>query len=278
MIYESWTSQDGASPWRRTRCCWSLRGTPEGGDDEPALPDGCPELLFNFGAPFEHVEADGQARLQPAVFLVGPITAPFHVRPTGAVDLLAVRLEPHGAFGLVHDVERLRDTWVNAHQLTDADLPALHATLATQDDAARRATLAAWLDAFERRAPLADPRVTALVQAIVEDGGANAVGATAAALDDTRFTTTRTLQRLFRRQVGVSPKLLARIVRFHRTCVAWREAPHTLARVAAAHGYADESHLVRDFRRFVGEPPAAFLAAMAPFTTQFLHHSETPPR
>lgn len=278
MYYDSWLPPSSVA--HRVRCCWSLRGPlvdeSQPGDEEPALPDGCPELLFNFGAPFEHVDAEGRARLQPDVYLVGPITAPFHVRPTGDVDLIAVRLEPHGAFGFGNDLALLRDQWVDATTLNALDgdhaLAALHARLATQDDAARRVTLAAWLTGVDARLPVADARVQALVRAIVADGGSNAVGPQAATI----AATPRTLQRLFQRQVGVSPKVLARIVRFHRTCIAWREAPHTLARVAAEHGYADESHLVRDFRRFVGEPPAAFLAALAPFTANFLHGTPKP--
>ena len=84
----------------------------------------------------------------------------------------------------------------------------------------------------------------------------------------------RTLQRRFLRQLGVSPKRLARIVRFHHVCLAWRKDPEgdpaTLARVAADCGYFDESHLVRDFRAFVGEPPASFLRSLSPFTSHFL--------
>jgi AraC-like DNA-binding protein len=80
----------------------------------------------------------------------------------------------------------------------------------------------------------------------------------------------RTLQRRFLRQVGVSPKRLARIVRFHHVCLAWRRDPASLARVAADCGYCDESHLVRDFRAFVGEPPASFLRSLPTFTSHFL--------
>jgi transcriptional regulator GlxA family with amidase domain len=78
------------------------------------------------------------------------------------------------------------------------------------------------------------------------------------------------MQRLFLRQVGVSPKLLCRIVRFQRIFAAWRADPSSLARVALECGYFDQSHLVRDFHDFAGAPPAGFLAELPAFTRLFL--------
>ena len=55
-------------------------------------------------------------------------------------------------------------------------------------------------------------------------------------------------------------KLLARICRFQRVFLAWREDRRALSRVAAECGYFDHPHLIRDFRDFAGSAPAAFLA------------------
>lgn len=83
-------------------------------------------------------------------------------------------------------------------------------------------------------------------------------------------TSPRTLQRLFARDVGISPKRLARIVRFQRVFAAWREDPDSLARVAAECGYFDHAHLVRDFRELAGLPPATFLENQPAFTRFFV--------
>jgi AraC-like DNA-binding protein len=67
----------------------------------------------------------------------------------------------------------------------------------------------------------------------------------------------RHLHRRFLDEVGVSPKRLERLARFAR---AWRQAvmgpPITWADLALANGYADQSHLVREFRTFGARPPA----------------------
>ena len=58
-------------------------------------------------------------------------------------------------------------------------------------------------------------------------------------------TTPRTLQRRFATDVGITPKLLARIVRFQRVFSEWRADPTSLSRRAAECGYYDHAQLVR---------------------------------
>ncbi len=62
----------------------------------------------------------------------------------------------------------------------------------------------------------------------------------------------------FKQQVGVAPRLAARLLRLSRV---WRlvESGHDWARIAAESGYADQSHLVREFRKFTGTTPTALI-------------------
>jgi AraC-like DNA-binding protein len=69
----------------------------------------------------------------------------------------------------------------------------------------------------------------------------------------------RHLTNRFRAEVGLRPKEAARVARFDRARRALRPALR-LADVAAGHGYADQSHLVRDFRAFAGCAPSEWLA------------------
>ncbi len=63
----------------------------------------------------------------------------------------------------------------------------------------------------------------------------------------------------FTQQVGLTPKRVARIARFER--IVATAAPGRTSdwgRIAAEYGYADQSHLIRDFRAFAGTTPARF--------------------
>lgn len=70
----------------------------------------------------------------------------------------------------------------------------------------------------------------------------------------------RALQRLVRRRVGLSPKWLIQRRRLHLAAERLRtgDGPPDLADVAAALGYADQSHFTRDFRAVTGRTPGAF--------------------
>jgi len=88
----------------------------------------------------------------------------------------------------------------------------------------------------------------------------------------------RHLTNLLRAEVGLRPKEVARVARFDRARRALRPSVR-LADVAARHGYADQSHLVRDFRAFAGCAPSEWLAdefgfvqALADLPGEDLHH------
>jgi AraC-like DNA-binding protein len=61
---------------------------------------------------------------------------------------------------------------------------------------------------------------------------------------------------MFRDQVGIPPKLLARIIRFNRLMQHLRRGGEgTWADLALEFGYYDQAHLVRDVRQFTGITP-----------------------
>ncbi len=75
--------------------------------------------------------------------------------------------------------------------------------------------------------------------------------------------------RLFAEEVGLTPKLYGRIVRFQEVLrvidsgkrVSW-------ARLAAASGYYDQAHFINDFRAFSGMNPTAYLG----LRTEHINH------
>ncbi|TDB92753.1 AraC family transcriptional regulator [Micromonospora fluostatini] len=85
------------------------------------------------------------------------------------------------------------------------------------------------------------------------------------ALADELGWSRRHLAATFRREVGLPPKVTARLLRFARAHAALTadRPPGTAApggaEVAARYGYSDQSHLIREFHEFAGVTPAALL-------------------
>ena len=69
----------------------------------------------------------------------------------------------------------------------------------------------------------------------------------------------------FREEIGLSPKTVARVLRFQRATSLLALTPDTdAASLAVACGYYDQSHMIRDFRQFAGVTPGEYAATLVP--------------
>jgi AraC-like DNA-binding protein len=70
----------------------------------------------------------------------------------------------------------------------------------------------------------------------------------------------RTIERIFKTDIGVSPKMFFRICRFQAALDDLRERSFSsLTELAYQHSYADQSHFIREFNEFAGVTPKQFL-------------------
>jgi AraC-like DNA-binding protein len=220
-------------------CYWVLEGA-ESGSVQRVVPDGRPELILNLGKPFEALR-DGEWQAQPQSFLVGQITAPLLLRATAGSHIVGVRLRPGGAAQLLG---------VPAQELTGRTVPLDELGLKQLAEMRDTGDIER---ALLRRQQREDPLTNEAARLL---SGSLGVAAAAGRLG----VSSRQLERRFRARVGISPKLFARICRFQRVFPAIEREGAGWVDAAAGCGYYDQAHLVRDFREFAGEPPAALLA------------------
>jgi AraC-like DNA-binding protein len=116
---------------------------------------------------------------------------------------------------------------------------------------------------LRRRIPPPDPRLRLVLDVVADMLDVHA-SLNVVALARRHGISTRTLQRLFRRYIGISPKWVLRRYRVHEAAerIASGEAPDA-ARLAAELGYFDQSHLIRDFTAQVGSSPGRYAALCA---------------
>jgi AraC-like DNA-binding protein len=155
----------------------------------------------------------------------------------------------------------------SVHTLTNRVVP-LSAVFGPAGDELARAVRAepetpfAVTEAFLRaRRPPHDPHLdtlAAIVRTMLDDPAVVRVDELAAR----HAMSPRTLQRLFRRYVGVSPKWVLQRYRLHEAAERIAEGRDgDWAATALELGYFDQAHFIRDFKALIGASPAQYAAA-----------------
>lgn len=242
-----------ASLREHVECVWLVAGASTAcAPAETIVPDGCAELILHLGERFAAglERADGR---QPEAVLVGPLSRPFQVaRPSGRILTLGVRFRPGGLRAFVDaPVHELAEGATEARSVFGSETALLAEALSeAHDDGVRLGRIEDFLR--RRQRPVASE--AGLVRRIFASRGL--VRTEELARD--AGVSLRHLERRFRAAVGLSPKRLARIVRFQEVLRRTAgESPDWVA-VALDCGYFDQSHLIRDFSELAGAAPSRF--------------------
>jgi AraC-like DNA-binding protein len=194
--------------------------------------------------------------LRPPVFISGPSGSYIRVEGVCAPAYIEMRLAPLGAYTLLGPaVADVNGTIVGLEDLVGGDARRLGERIQSASTWEGRARL---LDAFllDRcaRGPQPSPEVSEAWALLVQSGGTSTIGEIAR---DVGWSHKHLITR-FKEEVGVAPRLAGRLLRLARV---WRviNSDQSWARIAAESGYADQSHLVREFRQFTGTTPSALI-------------------
>ncbi|MBL8518941.1 MAG: AraC family transcriptional regulator [Betaproteobacteria bacterium] len=247
------------------RCVWIFEASFDDAHDERIVPDGCPEIILHFGAPYRQFVSTGRWRNQPPLLLAGNLTRPLVLRAEGKVGVLGIRLWPHAVS---------RFTGNDPVEALDSRLPLRHRDihfwrkrLAHASDAERLQVVPAIVSSLSRE-PFAPDN--AVAWAVAE------VFASRGQVDPARLAqgtqlSLRQLERRMKVATGLSLKLLASLVRFRAVFDELKaEVPSPWLTAALGAGYFDQAHMIRDFKRFAGQPPRAFLANAGPLSTSIV--------
>ena len=187
--------------------------------------------------------------------LVGPRAAPLVAPVHGGEVYRGFHLWPGAACSLLHfPPGSLRDSQGPARLWLDpAWCRSLGSVADLEDDAeALQGVTLCLRELIARAAPL-DTVVMTAVSHLIRSRGDLRIGE----LAEGRLSP-RQLRRRFQATVGLSPKELARIRRLRASAAAAVLEELSWCEVTADGGYADQAHLVREFRNLLGVTPGAF--------------------
>lgn len=226
------------------------------------LPRGVPFLLVNLGPPQLLVDPwGGPPRLFDEIWFSGQQDTYLETEAPGGVAMMGVAFSPFGAYAVSHSTQDpLRNQVVELAALLGDGVRALRQRLLEAPLRRRFALLEGWLLERIGEGRATHPLTRWAVQRLAADAGQTRIGELAREAGYTR----KHLTALFQREIGLPPKALARIYRFHHALAMLRRGGSLgWAEVALRCGYYDQSHLIRDLRSFTGLAASELLARPA---------------
>jgi AraC-like DNA-binding protein len=228
------------------------------------VPHGGVVLILNLGDPMDigpADPADGPARAFGS-FVAGLHEIPVRTEFVKCERGIQVNLPPLGARRLLGlPMHELANRVVDLDSLPVAQVAELTERLGATDDwSGRFSILDQFLGAWSATGGdvAVDPAVTWAWRQIVGSHGRVSVADLAGEIGWSR----RHFGDRFRQQVGLAPKAMARVVRFQRAAgMVAADDGRSITDIASLCGFADHSHLVRDFQSLGGCTPTQYRAA-----------------
>jgi AraC-like DNA-binding protein len=252
------------------KCIWLLENDSPSSALEAVLPDACPELIIHYADKFRIKGEDGRITTQPRSFFFGPLTRHIQIGPSGKTGMIAARFYPGAAAAfLAQPISGLTNRYESLRQLFG------QAGGALETEICKAATFNERKKVLERfllgLLPAHHDAVAALSHKVLELISNREVPVKISQLSKSLHIGTRHLERKFTSSVGMSPKMLLRIIRFQNIFKIIRQKKiKNLTELTYEAGYYDQSHFNRDFKQFAGQRPKDYFkedAALAKLFT-----------
>ncbi|WP_370679666.1 helix-turn-helix domain-containing protein [Comamonas sp. GB3 AK4-5] len=219
--------------------------------------------IISFGEPFFVKMGKAiQACTTPGSFVAGLVAGPAVIDSQGKSSCITVSFTPTGArrfFAL--PLHEMTGCMVTQEDLLGNTGAALREQLNSEADWERRFDMVEHF--LARRLHRTEGRDAATAWAferLRQSQGRGKIEAIAREIGWSR----KHLAVKFRDEIGLTPKTVAQMVRFHCVLAQARHRAGSWADLASACGYADQVHMVRDFTRFTGESPTTWWKRLAP--------------
>jgi AraC-like DNA-binding protein len=224
------------------------------------LPSGTIELVVNLSEDeiriYDSARPDRSLRF-PGIVVSGTYASALDLDPLQHASVMGVHFKPGGAFALFGAaVAEFANSHLSLEVLWGRPAVELRERLCSAATPQKRFRILEETLKARLRWSSEHPVVSRALDMFGPSGIGDSVRAVAkrAGLSERRFI------QVFTAQVGLTPKLFCRVLRFqHVRKVVNQAATLNWAQLALACGYYDQSHLIRDFQEFSGVCPTDYL-------------------
>ncbi len=268
MNYQTFIPHDQLKPF--VKFFWLL----EDKSDLPAnsceriLPDGCLELIFNFGDPFFRVYGNNLRQLQPRSFIHGQIKSFIDVQSSGRTGIIGARFHPSGLSPFIREsIASLNNSAVSLEDIFGRRIRAFEEQIF---EAASTADQIKVIETFLISSLIPNQRVDHTVELFIEKVFSSYGCLSPAHLAKKVRISERHLERKFSSLVGLSPKSFQRVIRFQHLLKNINQRKFTsLSQLSFECGYYDQSHFIKDFKEFSGVSPSTYITTSNQLTDFF---------
>jgi AraC-like DNA-binding protein len=240
------------------KCYWTLEipkaETPK---KNTIVPDGCMKMIFHYGDLYKHYQEDGDGVFLERCFVIGQLTRPYEVEPTGETGTFFVCFHPNGFLPFAtFPIKEMENTAVSLEKLFGEEGQGLGLKILSANSTSERISLIeAFLFASLADTGTIDSIVQSTVETILTANGQLSVNE----LSKQNNTNRRQLARKFSSDIGLSPKQLSKTVRLQAALkILLTKDVASLTDLAYENEYYDQAHFIKDFKEFTGLTPKEF--------------------
>jgi len=241
---------------------WFYDGySPGPNDKERLMPDGSIELVINLKEDeariYDRVNLDKCERL-PGTLICGPHSSFFVIDTAQQASVIGVHFKPGGAFPFFKmPVDELHNLHVSLQDLWGHEAGLLRERLLEAQTQQKKIHVLEQCLLEQTFKPLERHRAVDCALGLFRN--IHTAPAMADLADHIGISSRRFIQ-LFSNQVGLTPKLFARVCRFQQVLQQIRNGTEfSWADMAASCGYFDQAHFIHDFKEFSGINPTTYL-------------------
>lgn len=226
--------------------------------EDNAFATGCVEVMFNLSGVQWETKANGAFAATPKVELWGQVLDPLSFRTAGKNCMLGIRFYPFSAaVFLQEDIQLFNDKILNLTDVLGKPIEELHSKLLETESLAKRIDC---VEAFLLNRLLTAGKIDkiTLVQQVMHELKQEDFFDNIENVASRYGISSRYLQKIFLQYTGLTPKLYSKINRFQNSLLLLSKENQSLTSIAYECGYFDQSHFIKEFRRFTGAVPSGY--------------------
>jgi AraC-like DNA-binding protein len=253
------------------KCYWTLESPKEETPQKQTIvPDGCMEMIFHYGDLYRQYTENGNSIIQPRCFVIGQLTRPLEIEPTGEIGVFSVRFHPNGflPFATI-PIKEMENTAVSLEKLFGKDGQKIEQRILNASSTSEKIKL---IEEFLlnrlTNIETVDRIIKSTVDTILTANGQLSIDE----LSKQTKINRRQLERKFSSTIGLSPKQLSKTIRLQATLKILLNKNFTsLTALAYQHEYYDQAHFIKDFKELTGLTPKEFYGNKLKMTSFFIN-------